>query len=105
MYRGYTFKVNEWRAKTMIPPMLLKLILPKVLDHLLVVFKLDKVLDYVEKPNELDKQMAVLQRKMDKYGKYIEEMEKDIAKIKSVAHTPVDGLSGRLDKLEKKAKF
>ena len=43
--------------------------------------------------------------KMNKYGKYIEEMEKDIAKIKSVAHTPVDGLSGRLDKLEKKAKF
>ena len=41
----------------MIPPMLLRFILPKVLDHLLVVFKLDKVLDYVEKPNELEEKV------------------------------------------------
>ena len=34
----------------MIPPMLLRFLLPKILDHLLVVFKLDKVLDY--EPNE-----------------------------------------------------
>ena len=38
----------------MIPPILLKILLPKILDHLLVVFKLDKVLEYVEKPNNLD---------------------------------------------------
>jgi len=48
----------------MIPPMLLKLILPKVLDHLLVVFKLDKVLDYVEKPNELDEKVERLEDKV-----------------------------------------
>ena len=89
----------------MLQGILVKKVLDLVLKQLLKQFKLDKIQDYVEKPNELDKQMAVLQRKMDKYGKYIEEMEKDIAKIKSVAHTPVDGLSGRLDKLEKKAKF
>ena len=85
--------------------MITKMLTNTILKVVLKKFKLEKVLDYVEKPNELDKQMAVLQRKMDKYGKYIEEMEKDIAKIKSVAHTPIDGLSGRLDKLEKKAKF
>ena len=89
----------------MLQGMIVKKVLDLVLKQLLKQFKLDKIQDYVEKPNELDKQMAVLQRKMDKYGKYIEEMEKDIAKIKSVAHTPIDGLSGRLDKLEKKAKF
>ena len=89
----------------MLQGILVKKVLDLVLKQLLKQFKLDKIQDYVEKPNELDNQMAVLQRKMDKYGKYIEEMEKDIAKIKSVAHTPVDGLSGRLDKLEKKAKF
>ena len=89
----------------MLQGILVKKVLDLVLKQLLKQFKLDKIQDYVEKPNELDKQMAVLQRKVDKYGKYIEEMEKDIAKIKSVAHTPVDGLSGRLDKLEKKAKF
>ena len=48
----------------MIPPMLLKFILPKVLDHLLVVFKLDKVLDYVEKPNELDAKVEKLEDKV-----------------------------------------
>ena len=89
----------------MLQGILVKKVLDLVLKQLLKQFKLDKIQDYVEKPNELDKQMAVLQRKMDKYGKYIEEMEKDIAEIKSVAHTPVKGLSGRLDKLEKKIKF
>ena len=58
----------------MIPPMLLKLILPKVLDHLLVVFKLDKVLDYVEKPNELDKK--------------VEDLEDRIIWLEQVAHEP-----------------
>ena len=89
----------------MLQGILVKKVLDLVLKQLLKQFKLDKIQDYVEKPNELDKQIAVLQRKVDKYGKYIEEMEKDIAEIKSVAHTPVKGLSGRLDKLEKKIKF
>ena len=48
----------------MIPPMLLRFILPKVLDHLLVVFKLDKVLDYVEKPNNLDVKVEKLEDKV-----------------------------------------
>lgn len=48
----------------MIPPMILKFILPKILDHLLVVFKLDKVLDYVEKPNNLDVKVEDLEDKV-----------------------------------------
>ena len=35
-------------------PMILKLIMPKIMDHFMKVFKLDKVLRYVEKPNEAD---------------------------------------------------
>ena len=58
----------------MIPPMLLKFLLPKVLDHLIMVFKLDKVLDYVEKPNELD----------DK----VEDLEDRIIWLEQVAHEP-----------------
>ena len=65
----------------MLQGILVKKVLDLVLKQLLKQFKLDKIQDYVEKPNELDKQMAVLQRKVDKYGKYIEEMEKDIAEI------------------------
>ena len=52
--------------------MILRFILPKVLDHLLVVFKLDKVLDYVEKPNELDKK--------------IEQLEDQIIELERFAH-------------------
>jgi len=35
----------------------------------------------------------------------IEEIEKDIAEIKAVAHKPIDGLTDRLKKLEKTIKI
>lgn len=35
-------------------PMILKLVMPKIMDHFMSVFKLDKVLKYVEQPNEAD---------------------------------------------------
>ena len=54
--------------------MILKFLLPKVLDHLLVVFKLDKVLDYVEKPNNLDVK--------------VEELEDKVTELQRVAHEP-----------------
>ena len=38
-------------------PMILKLVMPKIMDHFMEVFKLDKVLKYVEQPNELDVQV------------------------------------------------
>jgi len=48
----------------MMPAMILRFLLPKVLDHLLVVFKLDKVLDYVEQPNNLDVKVEELEDKI-----------------------------------------
>ena len=58
---------------------LLKLLLPKVLDHLMQVFKLDKVLAYVEEDNALDHKVRELEdkiidleskiRKLNKKGK------------------------------------
>ena len=36
-------------------PMILKLIMPKIMDHFMKVFKLEKVLQYVEQPNDADK--------------------------------------------------
>ena len=38
----------------MIPQAVIKLLLPKVVDHMMKIFKLDKVLHYVEEDNELD---------------------------------------------------
>jgi peptidoglycan hydrolase CwlO-like protein len=45
-------------------------------------FKLDKIQEYVEQPNELDKQVKSLKKSVNKYGKYIEEIEKDLAIVK-----------------------
>ena len=35
-------------------PMILKLVMPKIMDHFMEVFKLDQVLRYVEQPNDAD---------------------------------------------------
>ena len=70
----------------MIPPMLLRFILPKVLDHLLVVFKLDKVLDYVENPNNLDVKVEKLEDKVIELEGVARELKKfvncDVCKCK-----------------------
>ena len=78
----------------MLQGILVKKVLDLVMKQVLKQFKLDKVLDYVEKPNDLDKQMEVLQNKVNKYGKVIEEIEKDVAEVKSIK-----------DRFGKKARF
>ncbi len=78
----------------MLQGILVKKVLDLVMKQVLKQFKLNKVLDYVEKPNDLDKQMEVLQKKVNKYGKVIEEIEKDVAEVKSIK-----------DRFGKKARF
>ena len=58
----------------MIAHIALKLLVPKVLDIIIQRFKLDKVLDYVEKPNELDEK--------------VEQLEDKIIELERVAHEP-----------------
>ena len=86
-------------------------ILENIVKQLLKKFKLDKLLKYVEEPNELDEKMEevleeienikILQKSgaksINKALSYIEEVEKDIADIKAIAH--------KFDKLEKKLKI
>ena len=50
----------------MIPQVIIKLILPKILDHLMQVFKLDKVLSYVEEDNVLDHKVKDLEARIEK---------------------------------------
>lgn len=69
----------------MLPAVILKLLLPKVLDHLMKVFKLDQLLDYMELPNDADRRIDVL--------------EKEIQELKNVAHPPVIELK-RIEKIE-----
>tara|TARA_R110000824_G_scaffold10112_1_gene44893 strand:+ start:749 stop:910 length:162 start_codon:yes stop_codon:yes gene_type:complete len=50
----------------MIPQALIKLILPKLIDQMMKVFKLDKVLNYVEQDNELDHKVKDLESRIKK---------------------------------------
>ena len=63
----------------MIPQMVLKYVLPKVVDHVMKVFKLDKVLRYVEEPNELDVQVRDIEKKCTDIGFNVTAM-KDVLK-------------------------
>ena len=74
----------------MIQGFIVKKIIGIVTKQLLKQFKLDKIQKYVEEPNELDKQVKSLQKTVSKYGKYIEDVEKNIAILKKVAHPKAD---------------
>ena len=50
----------------MIPQVLIKLILPKILDHMMKVFKLDQVLRYVEEDNPTDIKVKELESRIEK---------------------------------------
>ena len=57
--------------------MILKLIMPKLMDHFMKVFKLDKVLQYVEQPNELDDQVADMRIELKILKQHIIDLDKD----------------------------
>ena len=74
----------------MLQGILVKKVLDLVMKQVLKQFNLDKIQKYVEEPNELDKQVKSLQKTVSKYGKYIEDVEKNIAILKKVAHPKAD---------------
>lgn len=75
-------------------PVILKMILPKVSDHLCKVFKLDKVLQYVEQPNELDDQVVDMKIKIEALEQIVIDLGKD-------SH-PMQPFDDRITALEKK---
>ena len=81
---------------------LAKMVFNMVMKQLFKKFDLNKINKYVNEENVLDKQMVHLQRKVNKQGRYIEAMEKDVAMLKKDTHPPVKGLEYRLEKLEEK---
>ena len=72
----------------MIPQMVLKLILPKVLDHIMSVFKLDKVLRYVEEENELDVQFRDIEKKCTDIGFRVTAMQDVLKDLGEDQHPP-----------------
>ena len=75
----------------MLQGILIKKVIDLVMKHLMMNFALDKfskLVDYVEKPNELDKQVKQLQKNNVKLLKENEEMQKDVALLKKDSHPP-----------------
>ena len=84
--------------------MIVKKVLEAVMKAILKKYNLDKVTKYVEEDNELDIQVKQLQKTIGKYGKYIEELEKDVGRLKTDSHPPIKNIEKRIKWLEKKAK-
>ena len=84
----------------MLQGLIIKKVLDLVMKQLMKQFKLDKIQQYLEEPNELDKQVKSLNKTVNKYGKYIEELEKDIAVLKDVASSS-DSIKKKFKKIKK----
>ena len=72
----------------MIPKMVLKYVLPKVMDHIMKVFKLEKILRYVEEPNELDIQFRDIEQKCTDIGFKVTAMQTVIKDLGDQSHPP-----------------
>ena len=72
----------------MIPQLLIKLIIPKVADHMMRIFKLDKLLQYMEEPNELDVQMRDVEQKCTDIGFKVKAMQTVLKDLDDKSHPP-----------------
>ena len=70
----------------MIQGILIKKVIDIVLKKIMEKHNLNKLQKYVEEDNELDKQMKVVQKILSKYGKTIEELEKEVAILRKDSH-------------------
>ena len=88
--------------QAMIAKKAIDIILKKVMEKR----EIKKLRKYVEEDNELDIQVRQMQKTIRKQGKYIEELEKNVAILKANSHPPVfkensyKNILKRLKKLE-----
>ena len=94
----------------MLQGLILKKVIDVVLKRIMEKHNLKKMQKYVEEDNELDIQMKQARKSLNKYGRTLENVEKDIAKLKVDSHPPVfmkddyKNIIKRLKKLEKRRK-
>tara|TARA_R100001594_G_C3972468_1_gene248110 strand:+ start:345 stop:629 length:285 start_codon:yes stop_codon:yes gene_type:complete len=72
----------------MLQGLVLKKVIDIVLKRVMQKNELRKLRKYVEEDNELDLQVRAHAKSLDKYGRYIEELEKDVAILKKDSHPP-----------------
>ena len=56
----------------------LKLIMPDIIEHMMKIFKMDKLVSYMELPNEADRGVSRLQDEVNILKDTIKDMAKDI---------------------------
>jgi len=66
----------------MIQAFVAKKLIDVALKKIMKAREIKNLRKYVEEDNELDIQMKQIQKKIDLQGKYIEELEKDVAILK-----------------------
>jgi len=84
------------------PAWLVKVIFTRIFKALKKRREWKQMEDYVNRPNELDKQMKQVQKNVNNSLKYIERLEKEVAILQKDSHAPIKGLERRLRKLERK---
>ena len=80
-------------------PMILKLVMPKIMDQFMEIFKLDKVLKYVEQPNELDVEMENVNKKCTDIDLKLKAVEEVLKGLDEDSH-PIQPFDDRITKLE-----
>ena len=94
----------------MLQAFIMKKIAGSIIKKVMEKRELKKMREYVEEENELDIQMKQAQKSLNKYGRTLENVEKDIAQLRSDSHPPVflkddyKNIIKRLKKLEKRRK-
>ena len=85
----------------------LKLIMPDVVEHLMKIFKMDKLVNYMELPNEADRGILKLQDEINILKGTIKGMVKDIQPPKDLPITKnqVDEVLGFMKKVKNMKKF
>ena len=94
----------------MIQAFIMKKVAGAIVKKVMEKRQIQKMKKYVEEDNELDIQMKQVQKSLSKYGRTLENIEKDVAQLRVDSHPPVfmkddyDNIVERLNKLEKKEK-
>ena len=94
----------------MLQSLLAKKAIDIVLKKVMEKRQVKKLRKYVEEDNELDIQVRQMQKTIRKQGKYIEELEKNVAILSKESHPPIfskkeyNSILRKLKKLEKKEK-
>ena len=94
----------------MIQAFIMKRIAGAIIKKVMEKRELKKMKKYVEEDNELDIQMKQVRKTLNKHGRTLENVEKDIAQLRVDSHPPVfmkddyKDIIKRLKKLEKRRK-